>query len=136
MKISFKTVKGIFLVIILLTSITYGQVIYFCTGVDNNENPIHPSNDFWIGNNGGYIYILLKLPQFCNTHKVYITIDSLDQTLEPWKFFKGWADCDPSLKDIYFKITFYNAGRYSVYIDDERKEPIAHRWGSLYIHKN
>jgi len=54
-----KNVLKLILLLILLTSISQAQQLYFCQGHTETGEPISASNKWKIKANGGYLYILL-----------------------------------------------------------------------------
>ena len=48
--------------LLLISSSSNAQSIYFCEGVTDDGYPITESSTFNIGSGGGYVYVLVRLP--------------------------------------------------------------------------
>jgi hypothetical protein len=101
-----------FLLLITCSKVN-AQTIYFCEGVDDDGQPIKESSTFTIPDDGGYLYVLVRLPYAIDCTSIdfeiyrngeYDNTISLD-TEKDWTWF--WK-----------KINFYKSGRYTFYVDD------------------
>lgn len=101
------------------------QTVYFCEGVDDDGYPIEESTSFTIGSDGGYLYVLVRLGYRCETDHVYLDFykinsrgeETFDSTLE--------MDTEPDWTWFWKKVTFYDDGKYVVYIADGDGYPLA-----------
>jgi hypothetical protein len=50
------------------------QTIYFCEGVDDDGYPIREASSFTIPDNGGYLYVLVRLPYEVDCKSVKLEI--------------------------------------------------------------
>lgn len=103
----------IFFAIILLgfTSTSFSQTVTFCESVDDNGNPSGTSTVFNVHSDGGYLYVLVK--GISNTKHVTYVIFYNDKfsTVLSQDTQTNWTYC-------WKKITFYDAGEYSVKVYD------------------
>lgn len=103
----------VILYVILANRIAYPQDIYFCEDVDEDGYPINESSDFTIPDDGGYLYVLVRLPFEVVCRSVRFEIyrnGDYDNTVyldteEDWTWF--WK-----------QITFYKRGTYKFYLYD------------------
>lgn len=113
-----KMIRRLYLVVLIslsfgLISQLHSQSIYFCEGVDKNGDPINSSSSFTIGSNGGYLYVLIQLPNEVDCSEVYLEIYKDDdynntisiETKKSWTWF--WK-----------KVTFYEEGEYIIDVYD------------------
>jgi hypothetical protein len=102
-----------FAFLFLLVSNLNAQTIYFCEGVDDDGYPISEASSFTIPDDGGYLYVLVRLPYeiSCNEVKLHIYRNGdFDNTIyidteEDWVWF--WKE-----------VTFYKRGTYEFYVYD------------------
>lgn len=98
--------------IAFITSLN-AQDIYFCEGVDDDGYPINESSSFTISDDGGYLYVLVRLPYevACNSvrFEVYRNGDYYNT---------NYQDTDKDWVWFWKKITFYKRGTYEVYVMD------------------
>ena len=95
------------------------QCMHFCENVDADGYPENESTSFTIGSGGGWLKILVKLDDEVNCDEVKYVIykvarngkEKYDNTItqeveEDWVWF--WKE-----------VTFYDDGKYNVYVYDE-----------------
>ncbi|MEQ8168584.1 MAG: hypothetical protein ABRQ38_06780 [Candidatus Eremiobacterota bacterium] len=100
--------------VLFLSVKVYAQEMYFCIDVDSNWKPVKPGHTFYIGSQGNYIYILVKLPYGVGCDKVKYEIyrnGEYDNTFtittkSDWRTFKK-------------KITFKKEGEYTISVYDK-----------------
>ncbi len=110
----------------------FSQEVLFCEAVDKSGNVKNASKEFTIGNDGGFIKILLKLNKAVESnnvvydvYKVYNGKEFYDNTIR--------MDIKPDLTWFFKEITFFKAGDYRVYIYDERDKLIGLGEVKIYI---
>ncbi len=89
------------------------QSIYFCEDVTSDGYPITESSTFNIGSGGGWIKVLVRLPYEVACYSVRFEIyknGSYDNTI--------YLDTEKSWVWFWKKITFYDSGRFTVYVYD------------------
>jgi hypothetical protein len=92
---------------------SYSQSIYFCEGVDDDGEPIDESSTFTIPEDGGYLYILVQLPDDVGCRSVSFEIyrnGKYDNTIK--------MDTERSWTWFWKKITFYKTGEFTVDVYD------------------
>jgi hypothetical protein len=92
---------------------TSSQTMYFCEGVTNDGYPITESSVFNISRDGGYVYVLLRLPYevACRTVRFEIYKDgNYDNTI--------YLDTEKDWRWMWKQVTFYKTGRYTLYAYD------------------
>ncbi len=92
---------------------SFAQTLYFCEDVDKDGYPVNESSVFNIPDDGGYLYVLVRLPYEVDCRSVSMEIyrnGSYDNTI--------YVDTEKNWTWFWKKITFYKSGSYSVYVDD------------------
>jgi len=113
LKLFTKTLSTIVLLLFILSGISYTQEIYFCENVDNDGYPVNESKSFTIPDNGGYLYVLIRLPYAVDCNSVSFEIyrnGDYDNTID--------LDTDTNWTWFWKQITFYKSGSYSVKVYD------------------
>ncbi|NWG28326.1 MAG: hypothetical protein HXY48_07300 [Ignavibacteriaceae bacterium] len=112
-----KTRSGIALVSILtfmlFISAVNAQTMYFCEGVDEDGYPINEATSFTIPPDGGYLYVLIRLPYEVDCKSVRFVIyrnGDYDNTI--------YVDTEYNWSWFWKKITFYKRGTYDIYAYD------------------
>ena len=111
--------------LILLSSLTHAQSVYFCESVDDDGYPIGSSSSFTIGIDGGYLYILTRLGYACDTYEIIIDIFKVDRRGNEDFYDTYYIDSSPDWTWFWKKATFYDRGTYRVYIYDEYSQQLA-----------
>ena len=113
-----------------LLSLSYSQTIYFCEGVDDDGEPINESSTFTIPEDGGYLYVLVKLPFEIDCGEVGFEVyrnGKYDNTIS--------MDTEYNWAWFYKQITFYKSGEYTIEVYDYcNNEYVAS--GSVEINKH
>jgi len=89
------------------------QTIYFCEGVDDDGYPISEASSFTIPDNGGYLYVLVRLPYEVDCKSVKLEIyrnGDYDNTV--------YVDTENDWVWFWKQITFYKRGTYKFYVYD------------------
>jgi hypothetical protein len=89
------------------------QDIYFCEGVDDDGYPISEASSFTIPDDGGYLYVLVRLPYEVDCRSVSFEIyrnGDYDNTV--------YVDTERNWVWFWKKITFYKRGDFKFYIYD------------------
>ena len=107
-----------FVLLFVITGLSYSQSIYFCDGVDDSGNPIGAGNKFSIPFKGGSVYALVKLDPATNCSEVTYDIYLLNNNNE--SFYTTVSQNGLSNKWNWFwkSIWFDYAGDYRVYVND------------------
>lgn len=112
-------------ILIMYPAASPAQDLIFCEQVSKEGVPQHPSTFFYVGKNGGYLQLLVKLSHPVNTTSVVFDIwkkekdgskETFDNTIRmevqpEWSWFK---------KEVAFQL-----GNFSVYVYDDRDQPLA-----------
>ena len=99
--------------LLLISSSSNAQSIYFCEGVTDDGYPITESSTFNIGSGGGYVYVLVRLPYEIACRSVRMEIckgGGYGTTV--------YVDTEKNWVWFWKKITFYDAGRYEFDVYD------------------
>lgn len=112
----FQLVLFLFFCLNVLASINqaYAQQVYFCEGVDDDGYPINESTTFTIPEDGGYLYVLIRLPNKVNCRTVKLTIYNEDEELENTLTI----DTEKSWTWFWKKVSFYEEGEFIVDVWD------------------
>ena len=89
------------------------QSIYFCEGVDDDGYAINEASTFTIPDDGGYLYVLVRLPYEVDCSSVRFEIyrnGDYDNTI--------YADTESEWVWFWKQITFYKRGTYDIYVYD------------------
>jgi hypothetical protein len=98
---------------LLLSMPVNAQSIYFCEGVDDDGYAINEASTFTIPDDGGYLYVLVRLPYEVECSSVRFEIyrnGDYDNTI--------YLDTDSDWVWFYEQITFYKRGTYDIYVYD------------------
>lgn len=109
----FLSITIIAIALFALSEKTNAQSIYFCEGVSNDGYPITESSVFNIGRDGGYVYVLVRLPYEVACRSVRFEIEKdgyYDNTV--------YVDTEKNWVWFWKQITFYDAGRYTFRVYD------------------
>jgi hypothetical protein len=93
---------------------TNAQQIYFCEGVDDDGYPINESTNFTIPEDGGYLYVLIRLPNEVNCRTVKLMIYNEDEELENTLSI----DTENNWTWFWKKVAFYEEGEFIVDVWD------------------
>ncbi|KAA0210007.1 MAG: hypothetical protein UZ04_CHB001000231 [Chlorobi bacterium OLB4] len=97
----------------VVTAVSSAQSLYFCEGVDSDGYPINESSTFNISRDGGYLYVLTRLPYRVDCRSVSIVIyrnNEYDNTI--------YVDTERDWVWFWKQITFYKSGDYDIYVYD------------------
>lgn len=113
MKTQFRKLHLISLLLMLFFGTVEAQTIYFCEGVDDDGYPITESSSFTIPSDGGYLYVLVRLPYEIDCYSVTFDIyrdGEYDNTI--------YVDTETNWVWFWKKINFYKSGTYKFYVYD------------------
>ena len=113
MKTQFRKLHLITLLLMLFFGTVEAQTIYFCEGVDKDGYPITESSSFTIPSDGGYLYVLVRLPYEIDCYSVAFDIyrdGEYDNTI--------YVDTETNWVWFWKKINFYKIGTYKFYVYD------------------
>lgn len=97
----------------VLSGKSNAQSIYFCEDVSSDGYAIGESSVFNISRDGGFLYVLVRLPYEVACRSVRFEIykgGNYDNTV--------YVDTEKNWVWFYKKITFYSSGNYSFYAYD------------------
>lgn len=103
----------------------YSQTLQFCEDVSKDGVAIGPSSVFSISSKGGYLKSLTTLPYRIGTQKVSYEVYKIDSDGNETYDNTINQDVDPSWTWFYKEITFYNEGRFNIYVYDSDKNFLA-----------
>ena len=85
----------------------YAQKVYFCEGVDDYGYPINESTTFTIPEDGGYLYVLIRLPNKvnCRTVKLIIYNELLTYSLKHFIILQPFSFYQNKITTINIKFT-------------------------------
>lgn len=101
------------LAFLVLNEKSNSQTMYFCEGVTNDGYPQTESSVFNIGSDGGYVYVLVRLPYEIACRSVRFEVyrnGEYDNTI--------YVDTEKSWVWFWKKITFYKTGNFTIYAYD------------------
>jgi hypothetical protein len=106
-------VSLLFVLALLLISNLNAQTMYFCEGVDDDGYPITEASSFTIPDDGGYLYVLIRLPYEIDCKSVRFEIyrnGEYDNTI--------YLDTEYDWTWFWKQIDFYKRGTYEFYVYD------------------
>lgn len=114
--------KFIFLLFLLPLNL-FSQQIIFCESVDQSGNPKDASKEFTIGEDGGFIKILIKTNKEIGSNSIIFDVYKVNDGKE---LFNNTVrmDIQPVVTWFYKEITFFKSGIYRVYVYDEKDKLI------------
>ena len=117
---------GLILVILLFAfgfSVKYSplhaQTLYFCEDVDEDGYPENEATTFTIGENGGWLIMLVKLDDEVDCSQVKYVIYKVSKNGKEKYNTTIYQDVEENWVWFWKKITFYDDGKYNVYVYDE-----------------
>ena len=115
-----KTLKKllIFPVFMMMLVIAHGQSLYFCEDVDSNGYPENSSTVFTIPSAGGYFYFLVRMGDKARTTHIEYDIYEVNRYGEEKYNTTVSQDIEYDWTYFYKQVTFYDAGKYKVYVYD------------------
>lgn len=119
------TVVGVIVIITLLSNESNSQSLQFCEDVSSDGDPISSSSVFNIGTKGGFLKFLTKLPYRVGTSSVYYEVYRIDGDGNEKYDNTIYQDVDPSWTWFWKEVTFYDAGRFNIYVYDSAKNFLA-----------
>ncbi len=113
--------KQIALLLFLIPFSLFSQQIFFCEAVDRSGYPKNVSKEFTIGNDGGFIKILIKMNKAVGSNNIIFDVYKMENNKE---LFDNTVQMEikPALTWFYKEITFFNGGSYRIYVYDERNK--------------
>jgi hypothetical protein len=114
---TFKIFLALVIAVLFSFSTVKAQDIYFCEGVDDDGYPISEASSFTIPDDGGYLYVLVRLPYEVDCRSVSFEIyrnGDYDNTV--------YVDTERNWVWFWKQITFYKRGDYKFYIYDCNEE--------------
>lgn len=114
--------KFIFLLFLLPLNL-FSQQIIFCESVDQSGNPKNVSKEFTIGEDGGFIKILIKSNKEIGSSAIIFDVYKVNDEKE---IFNNTVrmEIKPAVTWFFKEITFFKSGIYRVYVYDEKDKLI------------
>lgn len=114
--------KFIFLLFLLPLNL-FSQQIIFCESVDQSGNPKYASKEFTIGEDGGFIKILIKSIKEIGSSSIIFDVYKVNDEKE---LFNNTVrmEIQPAVTWFYKEITFFKSGIYRIYVYDEKDKLI------------
>lgn len=100
-------------------SVTEAQEIYFCEDVDEDGYPESESSSFTIGKSGGWLKILVRLDEEVDCDEVKYVIYKVSRSGKEKYDNTITQDVEDDWIWFWQKITFYDDGKYNVYVYDK-----------------
>ena len=118
---------GIALAVLFLSFADFAnsQSLQFCEDVGSNGAAIKPSTVFSISTKGGYLKCLTTLPYRVGTTSVSYEVYRIDSEGNETYDNSILQTVDPSYTWFWKEITFYDEGRYNIYVYDSDKNFLA-----------
>ena len=107
------------LLLLILPIHLFSQQVIFCEKVDRTGNPQNASKEFTIGNDGGFIKILVRLNKKVESHVAVFDVYRMKDGKETFDNSLS-MEVYPVLTWFYKEITFYKEGNFRVYVYNER----------------
>jgi hypothetical protein len=104
--------------LLLIPIVTNAQEVIFCESVERSGMPVKESKEFSIGNNGGFVKILVKLKKEIGSENVVFDIYKIKDSVEVFNNTIRMST-QPALTWFYKEITFFKEGDYRVYVYDD-----------------
>ncbi len=101
------------ILLVLFSGINYSQDIYFCEGVDDDGYPESEASSFTIPDDGGYLYVLVRLDYEVDCKSVYFEVyrnGEYDNTI--------YLDTERNWVWFWKEVSFYKRGTYKFYVYD------------------
>lgn len=109
------------LVIGFITSNSFlnAQTLYFCEDVDDNGYPKNSSTSFTIPSSGGWLKFLVRMNEEIDSKEVKYVIYKGTRTGKEKYETTIYQDVEEDWVWFWKKITFYEEGKYNVYVYDD-----------------
>ncbi|RPI18527.1 MAG: hypothetical protein EHM58_04950 [Ignavibacteriae bacterium] len=112
------TIGFIAFTLVILSGEVTSQTLYFCESVDRDGYPITESSVFNISRSGGYFTFLVRLPYAIKCNSVRYEIYKEDSRGNEVYNTTIYQDTERDWVWFYKEVTFYDPGRYNVYVYD------------------
>ena len=110
-------------ILIFASHLSHAQKLFFCEHVDSSTGtPRKPSTTFTISSGGGFLNVLVTMPNGINSSSITYDIFRLNETKA--EIFESTIRQDVSPEYTWFskEITFHIAGNYNVYVYDDKEK--------------
>ena len=116
--------KSIFLfsILVFTTHLSYSQKLSFCESIDSSTGtPRKTSTTFTISSGGGFLHVLVTMPNGINSSSITYDIFRLNEN--KLETFESTIHQDVYPEYTWFskQITFHTAGNYNVYVYDDKE---------------
>lgn len=97
------------------------QSLYFCEGVDDDGYAVNDASTFTVGDNGGYLYLLVRMGRGREIDCKEVILDIYKVNSRGKETFDNtiYVDVEPDWNWFWKQVTFYDRGTYKVYVYDE-----------------
>ena len=102
----------------------FSQALSFSEKLDGSGNPVDPGNVFTVNKNGSPISLYFTMPAGFTGTSVNFDIYRIDEGKEVFHSTMKQA-VSPSQKSVVKQMTFYDAGKFRVYVFDEKDKQLA-----------
>ena len=113
------TVSAVILVLFFTSGLSHSQSLYFCEGVDDDGYAIDESSVFTIPDDGGYLYVLTRLPYEVACKSVRYEVYKVNSRGKETYDNTIYQDVEKGWVWFWKQITFYDRGTYKIYVYDE-----------------
>lgn len=125
MKKGKKIILSALFLLAVFSGLSNAQTLEFCEGVSNSGKAITPSTVFNIEPQGGSLKILVTLPYELRSSQVRYEVYSVDPYGEEKYDNTIYQDTEQSWSWFWKEVTFYNTGRFNVYVYDDGSNLLA-----------
>lgn len=101
------------------TSPLNAQTLYFCEDVDDDGYPENSSTSFTIPSSGGWLKFLVRMDEEIDCKQVKYVIYRTTRTGKEKYDTTIYQDVEEDWVWFWKKITFYDEGKYNVYVYDD-----------------
>jgi len=114
----------LFVSMIVFSTAAFSQSLSFCEKIDAKGNPVNINTAFSVNKNGSPVSFIFALPAGYNGASVNFDIYRVDQEKEVFHSTMKQA-VNNSQKTVVKQMTFYDAGKYRIYVFDEKDQQLA-----------
>ena len=114
----------LFFFVCLLAAPAFSQTLVFAEKVDASGKAVNQNVMFAVGKSGGQVTFLFTLPSAANLPSVNFDLYKLEGGKEVYQSTMKQA-VNANQKWVSKQVTFYNEGRYRVYVFDDADKQLA-----------
>src|SRR5258706_12108233 len=109
---------------LIFSGAVFSQQLTFCEKLDARGNPVNPGNTFTVNKNGSPISLCFVTPAGFTGTSVNFDIYRVDDGKEVFHSTMK-QPVNSSQKSVVKEMTFYDAGKFRVYVFDEKDQQLA-----------